>query len=68
MNSATQAPSVQTQPLIAVANVRASSRWYSELLGVSGSPEHPHRDVYDRLTSSGSVILQLQGQLTQWRS
>ena len=50
---------VEAQPLIAVRDVRASSRWYSALLGVSGSPEHPHRDVYDRLSSAGRMILQL---------
>ena len=46
-------------PLIAVRDVRASSRWYSELLGVSGLPEHPHRDYYDALSSSGRMALQL---------
>src|ERR1700761_7605946 len=54
-----EAPTVDAHPLIAVRDVRASSRWYSELLGVSGSAEHPHRDVYDRLTSSGRLVLQL---------
>jgi hypothetical protein len=59
MPTVAQVPAVEAQPLIAVRNVRASSRWYSELLSVSGSPEHPHRDFYDRLFSSGRMILQL---------
>lgn len=59
MLSVPQVSIVEAQPLIAVRNVRASSRWYSELLGVSGSPEHPHRDFYDRLFSSNRMVLQL---------
>jgi catechol 2,3-dioxygenase-like lactoylglutathione lyase family enzyme len=50
---------VQAQPLIAVRNVRASSRWYAELLGADPLPEHVHRDVYERISSSGHLILQL---------
>jgi catechol 2,3-dioxygenase-like lactoylglutathione lyase family enzyme len=59
MPSAVQASTVIPQPLIAVRDVRASTRWYAELLGVSRLPEHPHRDVYDTLSSFGRVILQL---------
>jgi catechol 2,3-dioxygenase-like lactoylglutathione lyase family enzyme len=59
MSSAVQKSIVQAQPLIAVRNVRASSRWYAELLGADSLPEHSHRDVYDRMTSSGRLILQL---------
>lgn len=50
---------VQAQPLIAVRNVRASRRWYSELLGLTGFPEHQHRDLYDALSASGRTVLQL---------
>ena len=50
---------VQSQPLIAVRNVRASSRWYATLLGADSLPDHEHRDVYDRITVSGRVVLQL---------
>ena len=50
---------VQAQPLIAVRDVRASSRWYGELLGADSLPKHSHRDVYDRISSSGQLILQL---------
>jgi hypothetical protein len=47
------------QPLIAVRNVRASSRWYSALLGADPLPDHEHRDVYDRISCSGRLLLQL---------
>ena len=50
---------VEAQPLIAVRDVRASSRWYSELLAADALPDHPHRDVYDRIFCSGRLILQL---------
>jgi catechol 2,3-dioxygenase-like lactoylglutathione lyase family enzyme len=59
MSSTVQKSIVRAQPLIAVRNVRASSRWYAELLGAESLPEHSHRDVYDRMTSSGHLILQL---------
>lgn len=51
--------SVEAQPLIAVRDVRASSRWYGTLLAADALPDHPHRDVYDRVFSSGRLILQL---------
>ena len=50
------------QPLIAVKNVRASSRWYQSLLrcaGLEGSEDHPHREVYDRLVRGETLLLQL---------
>jgi hypothetical protein len=50
---------VRAQSLIAVKDVRASSRWYSELLGADSLPEHSHRDFYDRLQCAGQLILQL---------
>ena len=50
---------VESQPLIAVRDVRASSRWYAELLAADALPEHPHRDVYERISSSGRLLLQL---------
>ena len=59
MNVPAQKPAVQAQPLIAVKNVRASSRWYAELLGADRLPEHAHRDVYDRIACSGQLVLQL---------
>ena len=49
----------EAQPLIAVRDVRASSRWYAELLGADALPDHPHRDVYDRIWRSGRLLLQL---------
>ena len=51
MPQATQ--DVQAQPLIAVRDVRASSRWYQQLLGLDALQEHSHRDVYDRMFSNG---------------
>jgi catechol 2,3-dioxygenase-like lactoylglutathione lyase family enzyme len=50
---------VQSQSLIAVRDVRASSRWYRQLLRVDGLPEHEHRDSYDRMLCDGHLILQL---------
>ena len=50
---------VESQPLIAVRDVRASSRWYGELLGADSLPDHSHRDVYDRIHRDGRIILQL---------
>jgi hypothetical protein len=54
-----QRPAAEAQPLIAVRNVRASGRWYAELLGADSLPEHSHRDVYDRISRSGRLLLQL---------
>ena len=59
MSSDEQKSGVQVQPLIAVRNVRASSRWYAELLGADTLPEHSHRDLYERISCSGQLILQL---------
>jgi hypothetical protein len=42
-----------------VRDVRASANWYTTLLGTDSLPDHEHRDVYDRLYSSGRLILQL---------
>lgn len=52
---------VQPQTLIAVRDVKASSRWYQSLLAVTsfGDPEHPHRLMYDRLMSGDAIVLQL---------
>lgn len=49
-------PSVRPQPLIAVRNVAASSRWYQRLLDA----ESGHGgDVYERIVVDGELILQL---------
>lgn len=50
---------VRSQPLIAVRDVRASSRWYSRLLGADSLPDHPHRDTYDRILCAGEQVMQL---------
>jgi catechol 2,3-dioxygenase-like lactoylglutathione lyase family enzyme len=59
MNSPGKKSVVEAQPLIAARNVRASSRWYAELLGADALPDHSHRDVYDRIWRSGRLLLQL---------
>ena len=59
MISSDQKPVAEAQPLIAVRDVRASSRWYAELLGADTLPDHAHRDVYDRIWRSGRLLLQL---------
>src|SRR5208337_4263955 len=40
------AVSVEAQPLIAVRDVRASSRWYGKLFAADSLPDHKHRDSY----------------------
>jgi len=50
---------VLSEPLIAVRDVRASIRWYQQLLRVDALPEHEHRDSYDRLFCDDRMILQL---------
>lgn len=47
---------MRPQPLIAVTDVEASSRWYQRLLGCRSA--HGGRE-YDRLVSNGALILQL---------
>ncbi len=59
MSLPTQKSTVESQTLIAVRNVRSSSHWYTELLGADSLPEHRHRDVYDRISRSGQLLLQL---------
>ena len=59
MSTSPQAKYVHPQPLIAVRDVRASRKWYQQLLGLDALGEHPHRDLYDRLFSGGQLVLQL---------
>ena len=47
---------VEPQPLIAVADVEASSLWYRELLGCESAHGGPD---YERLVTEGRLILQL---------
>lgn len=54
-----QKSTARAQPLIAVRNVRESSRWYAELLQADSLPEHSHRNFYDRISCSGQLLLQL---------
>lgn len=44
------------QPLIAVRDVEASSRWYQRLFGCQSDHGGPH---YERLVSRGRLVLQL---------
>jgi predicted enzyme related to lactoylglutathione lyase len=44
------------QPLIAVRDVEASSRWYQRLLGLESDHGGPH---YERLLADGVLVLQL---------
>jgi len=59
MESTSPRATVHAQPLIAVRDVRASSRWYQQLLAAEPLPEHPHRDLYDRILCDNRLILQL---------
>jgi catechol 2,3-dioxygenase-like lactoylglutathione lyase family enzyme len=59
MESTPGRTTVHSQPLIAVRNVRASSQWYQQLLGLDPLPEHSHRDFYDRMLCAGRLVLQL---------
>jgi hypothetical protein len=59
MSPPAQTSTVEAQPLIAVRNVRASSRWYAKLLGADTLPDHAHREMYDRIWRSGRLLLQL---------
>ena len=47
---------MQSQPLIAVLDVQASSRWYQALLGCQSGHGGPD---YERLLFDGRVVLQL---------
>src|ERR1041385_1872309 len=47
---------MRPQPLIAVTDVEASSRWYQRLLGCKSDHGGPH---YERLVHNGHLILQL---------
>lgn len=56
------AAAVRPQPLLAVRDVRASSRWYARLLGAertSQTMRSDHDDLYDRLLVGGALVLQL---------
>jgi hypothetical protein len=59
MNFPAEQSLIAAQPLVAVRNVRASSLWYCKLLGADSLPEHEHRDVYDRISCAGRLLLQL---------
>lgn len=47
---------MRPQPLIAVTDVEASSRWYQHLLGCQSAHGGPQ---YERLVAGGTIVLQL---------
>lgn len=50
------------QPLLAVRDVKASSRWYARLLAAQRSSQtmkSDHAHLYDRIYSHGALVLQL---------
>ncbi|HKB03451.1 MAG TPA: VOC family protein [Gemmataceae bacterium] len=47
---------MRPQPLIAVTDVEASSRWYQRLLGCASAHGGPE---YERLVRNGALVLQL---------
>lgn len=47
---------MHSEPMIAVRDVRASSRWYKELLEADNDHD---RDDFDRITADGKVMLML---------
>ena len=47
---------MRPQPLIAVANVEASSRWYQQLFGCTSAHGGPE---YERLEKDGVLVMQL---------
>lgn len=52
----------QAQPLIAVRDVEASSRWYQHLLGLTSDHGGPH---YERLLAAGALVLQIHHHETE---
>jgi hypothetical protein len=50
---------MRPQPLLAVKDVIASTKWYCSLLGLSAMGESDHDDVYERLLCNGELVLQL---------
>jgi predicted enzyme related to lactoylglutathione lyase len=52
----------QAQPMIAVRDVEASSRWYQRLLGLQSDHGGPH---YERLLAAGTLALQLHNRETE---
>jgi len=54
--------SVRSQPILAVRDVRASARWYAQLLGSAeetGSPPSDHDHIYRRIFVGDEFVLQL---------
>ena len=49
-------PSVRSQPLLCVRDVKASSQWYQQVLGVKSGHGG---DEYEMLMSDGELVMQL---------
>ena len=47
------------QPLIAVRDVKASTRWYEQVLGAARVGEDDHGGVYQRVMAGSELVLQL---------
>ena len=54
---------MRAQPLIAVADVEASSRWYRHLLGCESGHGGPD---YEQLVRDGEMLLQLHTWKDEW--
>ena len=57
-----RAMSVKAQPILAVRDVRASARWYAQILGSAeptGSPPSDHDHIYRRIHIGDELVLQL---------
>ena len=50
---------VQARPLLAVKDMRASTQWYKELLGLTRHGIHDHDYLYQQLLDGDRVVLQL---------
>ena len=50
---------LRPQPLIAVRDVKASTRWYEQVLGAKRLGESDHAHIYQRLLCDDQLVLQL---------
>lgn len=55
-------PAIRPQPLIAVADVEASSRWYQRVLDATSGHGGPE---YEQLLVDGALVLQLHGRAVE---
>jgi catechol 2,3-dioxygenase-like lactoylglutathione lyase family enzyme len=50
---------IRPQPLVAVRDVEASTRWYEKVLGVKRLGRSDHDHIYQRLVLGDQLVLQL---------